>query len=239
MRINTNDSYADIFAFLGNSLLKPMAQTETIGLTPTFWDNFPDFDNQEIRSVLLRCRQYAEQAQSEIANGKDMVEEVSVEYTKLFIGPPSPAAPPWETMNRNGGASVGFGEPTFQMQEVLRDLGLEMNNSNNQYVDHMGIELLALSEMLRRIHDDVDSQGSQGSQDPQNPQDGDTSKRDILQNAYGSQEKVAEFIKTHLLSWIAEFQEKIHAKTPDGYYDNLVQLTHVLLESAYSCLVSS
>lgn len=53
-------------------------------------------------------------------------------------------------MNRREGVTVGFGEPTFQMREVLRSLGLEVAGPSNQYEDHLGLELLCLSEMCRR-----------------------------------------------------------------------------------------
>lgn len=75
--------------------------------------------------------------------------DVAVEYTRLFVGPPSPAAPPWETMYRAGGTSVGFGEATFHMRQLLREHGLELSNEDRQYEDHMGIELLLLSGLCR------------------------------------------------------------------------------------------
>lgn len=44
------------------------------------------------------------------------------------------------------GNYVGFGEPTFQMRVLLREAGLRIGDHHNQYEDHMGIELLLLSE---------------------------------------------------------------------------------------------
>ena len=128
---------ADAYAFIGNSLLKPMTQTEPVGLDPAFWDAFPDFGSAEVAAAVGACRAFAEEAQDRNAVGEDMVERVSMEFTKLFVGPPSPSAPPWETMNREEGVTVGFGQPTFAMQDILRD------------------ELLALSEMCRRAEGDA------------------------------------------------------------------------------------
>ena len=45
---------------------------------------------------------------------------------------------------------MGFGRATFEMRETLRSLGLEVRNENNQYEDHIGIELLCLSRSAAR-----------------------------------------------------------------------------------------
>ena len=49
---------------------------------------------------------------------------------------------PWETMYRGENVTVGFGQATFEMRELLREAGLEVRNVNDQYEDHLGIELL-------------------------------------------------------------------------------------------------
>ncbi len=143
---------AQAFAFLGNSFLKPMSQTSDVALDCGFWASFPDFDDEPVADALERCFQWA--AEGEGASRDERVREVSVEYARLFVGPPEPAAPPWETFYEREGVVSGFGEPTFRMRGRLRDLGLAVSNENNQYDDHVGIELLCCSEyVLRGIGD--------------------------------------------------------------------------------------
>ena len=89
--------YAQALAFAGNSLLTPMNQTETVGLRLEFWASFPDFDDDAVRAAVANLRLFAEAAQKRSEEGADLVTEVSVEFTKLFVGPPKPAAAPWET----------------------------------------------------------------------------------------------------------------------------------------------
>lgn len=57
---------------------------------------------------------------------------------------------PWESFYVQEGVTNGFGEPTFRMRERLRQAALEVSNENNQYADHVGIELLYCSELARR-----------------------------------------------------------------------------------------
>ena len=129
---------SEAYAFVGNSLLKPMTQTSDIGLDSAFWEAFPTFGSSEVAGVCAALAAYARAAREAAASdGCDPVERCAVEYTRLFVGPPRPAAAPWETMHRAGGsaavggATVGFGQATFEMRALLREAGLEVKNENN------------------------------------------------------------------------------------------------------------
>ena len=75
----------------------------------------------------------------------------SVEFTRLFIDPPRPAADPWETANDPyNDKKVGYGRATVAMQQLLAAEGLELGGENNRFEDHMGIELLYLSALCEK-----------------------------------------------------------------------------------------
>ncbi|MDO4289929.1 MAG: molecular chaperone TorD family protein [Eggerthellaceae bacterium] len=211
---------AEAYAFLGNSLLAPMTQTSDVGCDPAFWEAFPDFGNAEVARAAAELAAWArQQAESDIAREK-LVERVSVEYTHLFVGPPSPAAPPWETMNRREGATVGFGEPTFQMRALLREAGLELSGENRQYEDHLGIELLYASELCRRAGEDADADdggtdaeidaGADGKIDANTPSD------------------LARFLDEHPRGWIDAFARRVEDAAPDGYFARFVALVRAV-----------
>ena len=193
---------SEALAFIGNSLLSPMNQTGALGIDPAFWDAFPAFGDGAVRTAVASCRDYAFAAQESARDGGDPVQAASVEFTKLFVGPPRPAAAPWETFYRSGGsdAAIGFGQATFEMRGLLRDAGLEVSNDNNQYADHMGIELLLLSELVGRAAD-----------------------------GEGSPEEAAEFARSHPASWIGQFREKVDEAAPEGYFSRLTSLAEALL----------
>ena len=192
----------ETYGFIGNSLLKPMNQTPPIGLDPAFWGDFPTaFSGEHVAGGLAKLRAYAADAQA--LGDEKAVERAAVEYTRLFIGPPAPVAPPWETMNRADGATVGFGEATFQMRRLLREAALEMKNENNQYEDHIGIELLYLSELCRRCAGGESGHDAEG--------------------------KIACFIDEHPLSWIEALREKVDAEYPRGYITGLLELAEGVL----------
>ena len=181
---------------MGNSLLKPVNQTPKVGLDPAFWAEFPDFGDATVAAAVDACQAYA---QAGAADGEAFETRVAVEFTRLFIGPPKPAAAPWESFYRSEG-STGFGQATFEMRALLHEAGLEMTGENNQYADHMGIELLLLSVLLERV--------AAGE---------------------GTVEAASDFVRVHPASWVAEFRTKVQAEAPDGYHANLLGLVEALL----------
>lgn len=196
---------SEAYAFVGNSLLKPMTMTPTVGLDPVFWETFPAFDDGDdaVAEAVEACTRYAEESARRTEAGEDEFQRAAVEYTKLFVGPPSPAAAPWETMYRNENVTVGFGQATFEMRKLLREAGLELRNANHQYEDHMGIELLYLSVLCARV----------------DAEEGDAPEP----------KTAADFIERHPLSWIEVLHGRIVETAPGGYFDYLTRLAQALL----------
>lgn len=208
------EQLADAIAFCGNSLLAPMTQTAAVGCDPAFWDAFPTFGCPEVVAAACACATWACGATAaSVDDGSeqlDVVTRCAVEYTRLFVGPPRPAAAPWETAYRAAAQSgrddvVGFGQATFEMRELLRQEGLELSNENRQYEDHMGIELLLLSEMLRRAC---------------------AGEGDDAQEALA---RARRFTADHPAAWIEALRAKVDDAVPGGYFANLLRLAAALL----------
>ncbi|MDO4502040.1 MAG: molecular chaperone TorD family protein [Coriobacteriia bacterium] len=205
MKPNELQQLAQAYAFLGNSLLGTMNATSTAGLEPGFWERFPSFQNDRVAQAVACCADFAVEAQGRIAQGQDVATDVSVEFTYLFVGPKGPAAAPWETAYTSASPTVGFGEPTFRMQRALAEAGLQVSHENNQYADHMGIELLLLSELCRR-----ESLGQ------------DCSLADAA--------TAAEFAAAYPQPWLGAFSQAVAQAAPGGYYERLLNLAGALLE---------
>lgn len=217
---------ADAYAFIGNSLLKPMTQTAEMGIDPSFWRAFPDLDDASVRAAVEECHAFAEEARRREAAGEDVVERVAVEYTKLFVGPPSPAAAPWETAYRSANPSVGFGEATFQMRDRLRAAGLQVSNDNNQFADHMGIELLLLAELTRRAASaigDTDTVACDAANGTATAVHADGA-------ASMAAAEAIDLLSSHPLSWVGAFRAKVAEAFSLGYYVRLLALAEALLE---------
>lgn len=201
-------AFSEVYGFMGNSFLKPMTQTLPVGLDLAFWEEFPDFGDDAVRKCIEACSHYADVMAS--LSHDEAVQRAAVEYTHLFVGPPSPAAPPWETLYRHERVTVGFGEATFDMRQLLREAGLEISNENRQYEDHMGIELLYLSVQCGRLAD-----GGGG----------------------GAAEAVGAFVDNHPQRWIGAFKARVAEACPHGYFNGLTALAESVL-SAHARMLS-
>ena len=195
------------YAFLGNTLLKPMTMTSSVGLSSDFWNLFPRFDDTAINNA---CQDLSDYVGTLLASQDEAhaIQVCSIEFTKLFVGPPSPSAPPWETMYMADNVTVGFGQATFDMKQRLRDIGLEVSNENNQYADHLGIELLYLAQLCSSS---------------------EQAKDENIQLNPDRLTRLEEFIQKHPLSWIISFRDKIEQTYPDGYFVRICNLIYALL----------
>lgn len=196
-------SRAEVFAFLGNSLLRPMTTETSLGLHESFWNAFSgEFEgafrpHARAASGVERLKRYARAA----APCRDAaVERVDVEYARLFIGPPKPAAPPWETMYAVRGrvGEAGFGTAAFDMRALLRDAGLVVRGPSNQYPDHLGLELLYLASVCRGI-----AAGERPA---------------------GDGRGLARFAAEHPASWTPALREGVEGAAPEGYYRGIVEV---------------
>ena len=212
MRSMTGEEWmvaSQLYAFLGNSLLSPMSRTESVGLDPAFWRELGGLLDGALADSAESLASWAKRASADAARS-EVVQRVSVEFTKLFVGPPKPAAAPWESANGPVDSHVGFGEATFAMRVRLRALGLELCNENNQYEDHVGIELLYLSELCRRA-----------SEEPSGA---------ACDAAAPDAEEIASFIREHPLAWVPRLREKVAASQPEGYFIRLLDVVLALLK---------
>ena len=64
------EQLAEALAFCGNSLLSPMTQTSSIGLDPSFWRNFPAFDDERVAAATEGLAQWTKRF-GEGTEGKD------------------------------------------------------------------------------------------------------------------------------------------------------------------------
>ncbi|HIT50643.1 MAG TPA: molecular chaperone TorD family protein [Candidatus Aveggerthella excrementigallinarum] len=184
------------FAYSGNTLLAPLSRTSDVGLDPAFWEAFPTFGDAAVERACDSCAHVCRV----LADGADALQRADVEYAHLFVGPPKPVVPPWETAYRTDGG-VGFGQAAVDVRRTLARLGLAVRNENNQYADHMGLELLCLSELCARTAA------------------GDERTAALLE----------PFVREHPAGWAGEFARRVRDERPDGYYAGVTAVVEALL----------
>ncbi|MDR1088977.1 MAG: molecular chaperone TorD family protein [Coriobacteriales bacterium] len=194
---NIWQSYSRLYSFFGNSLLSIMTPETSVGLDPAFWRGFPleGEANSHLAaglSGLIACTEHLGELDPDTA-----LERVGVEYTRLFLGPGKPAAPPWETLYREGG-TVLFGEPTRKMRQLFAEEGLRASADSHQFEDHLGFELLYLGVRSALFAD--------------SPPPPDTVAQTLA------------FIREHPLGFIGELHAQAASAGVIGYYPALLEL---------------
>ena len=211
----------DVYGVLGTMLLTPPTQLDEQFMTVSYWESFPhDIENEAVREGLGNLTGYLEK------DDPALIEQAALEYTRLFIGPPSPMVPPWETLVKDAEGEVGYGKPAVEMHRLLSSAGLQVAKRRNQYPDHIGIELLYAAYLCDRIiaANDLD-QLEIGSLELHSE---DPLSSDLPTVAYEAREALA-YLEAHPLSWIGEFRGRVEQAASEGYLAAVVKLSEGVL----------
>ncbi len=124
------------------------------------------------------------------ANG---AQELSGEYTKLFIGPGALAAPPWESVYVCGEDLV-FQQSTLDVRNAYRAAGFEAAGYPRIPDDHIATELAFMAALC--------TQASDAAQ---------TDDMDAVRVSLGRQ---AMFLAEHLGAWVGKFASRLAGNLP-------------------------
>jgi|GEM_PF-385234 len=148
---------------------------------------------------------------NEILGGREVkLIETWAEYTRLFIGPAPPIAPPYESLQRPVDGERRFkGEAWMDVKEWLLEDGLILED-RAVLEDHAGIEFeymmittIKASELLRN------------------------GERDASLNILVRQKK---FLEEHLTKWIPKLCTEIEGRTKSPFYRSFAKFTRSFLE---------
>ena len=140
------------------------------------------------------------------------LEEAKNEYTRLFIGPLTLVAPPWESVYGQKDAML-FQESTLEVRNTYRQFGLLPEGYPRVADDSLALELHFMAMLAQR------------SLDAFYAGDSGTLSADLT--------GAADFLKKHLLVWIPKFLERMKgAKTNILYPQMCLVLDEFLRKDA-------
>ncbi|OEF25739.1 molecular chaperone TorD family protein [Vibrio rumoiensis] len=126
------------------------------------------------------------------------IESLSMVHDEFFAGISDMPVPPWGSVYLDR-ECVLFGESTTQYKQYLTELGFEFNTHNNDPLDHIGLMLMVLGEVLEM----------QLEQDTKN--------------------ELHRLLGFHLLPWSTHYLAQLTPRIPSGAYSSLIGLTQSLL----------
>lgn len=147
--------------------------------------------------------------QSYYDDKKAVLEQLSDEYTSLFIGPKKLPAPPWESVYRSEERLL-FQESTLEIRRCYLKYGFIPAEHPRVADDHLALELdfmANLSSIAEKAFEEEDLSWF----------------RETL-------EAQKEFLTNHLLFWVPKFAEKIQESPTSSLYPSMAILLKGFLE---------
>ena len=196
----SNTYQPEIYKLLSDCFLLPDATLEDsiVSLEYLVEKIYPQFTS-EARQMLETFKQI------------DDIEELQVEFTRLFIGPYAMLAPPYESVYRSEEGTL-MGRSTLNILELYKKSGFDLVGDYHDAPDHITTELeflyvLSIKVAVSRMYDEPDRK---------EPYD----------------ELLKSLLIDHLNHWVPALTSHMKQKTESDFYKALATLTrNVIFES--------
>lgn len=169
---------------------------ELLKSIPTISDLDPVRDKMPQASV-VRLRQT-------ISNG---VEQLKIDYSRLFLGPFKVFAPPYGSVYLEDGRKI-LGESTIDVKKWYRKEKLDI--LLKEAPDHIAVELEFMYFLIFKQIEAIKNSDSETA------------------NNYLKKQK--SFLKIHLGEWVYDFAEKVESNAETEFYKALARLTRSFVE---------
>ena len=155
--------------------------------------------SEEEKDIMDRTAAFLKEIREEKQNPA-FLEEAKDEYTRLFIGPVSLVAPPWESVYGQKDAML-FQESTLEVRNTYRQFGLIPEGYPRVADDSLALELHFMAQLAQRGLDAFYA----GKYD------------ELAADLSGS----ADFLKKHLLVWVPKFLERMKGAKSNILYPQM------------------
>jgi putative dimethyl sulfoxide reductase chaperone len=135
-------------------------------------------------------------------------DDLRADYTRLFIGPNSVLAPPWESVHLSVDQLL-FQEQTLQVRAWYQRFGLEAPNLHAEPDDHVGLELSFAGQLAKLASEREDRAASE--------------------QLLGAQR---DFLSQHVLKWVPAWCGQVESQARTEFYRGIALLTRGALREA-------
>jgi TorA maturation chaperone TorD len=175
--------------------------------TPELKGKLTDLE-QQLTNVCPEAMLYVKEMYEEMNRLYDF-DALSLDFSKLFLGPYKLHAPPYGSVYLDGERQI-MGESTLEVRNKYRESGLDISSDFRDPPDHIAAELefmyfLILKETEAIGNSDIDSTVS------------------FL-------EKQRAFLRENLGAWVFEFADTLEEKAETDFYRNLAKATRAFVE---------
>ncbi len=178
--------------------------------TPELIGKLKDLE-QQMSGVCTEAMLYIKEMYEEIKRLDDL-DALSLDFSRLFLGPYKLHAPPYGSVYLDGERQI-MGKSTLEVRNKYRESGLDISSDFRNPPDHIAAELefmyfLILKETEAIGNSDIDSTVS------------------FL-------EKQRTFLREHLGAWVFDFANTIEEEAETDFYKNLARATKTFIEQNF------
>ncbi|WP_234032360.1 TorD/DmsD family molecular chaperone [Lentibacillus cibarius] len=167
-------------------------------------------DSEQIQAAITDIKEYL--AEHDVVNNDQDYEDLHWDYTRMFIGPFTLPAPPWESVYVRKDRML-FQATTLEVRYVYNNFGFEMNHYNLEAEDHVGLEL----DFMFHLNELCIEQAKKNN----------VKSRSYLTYVVGEQSR---FLRNHLLAFTPQFSQKVIENAHTQFFTGLAKLLNSYLE---------
>lgn len=134
---------------------------------------------------------------------KTLLENLEVEYTRLFLGPEG-------HISQHESVHFARRDATVEVKRLVESLGLEFKEDDNSIPDHISVEMELMQKITARETQVWTEEDEAGALRCLNVE--------------------KKFIENHLWKWIPRFYEEVAAQTEIQFYKEIAKLTMDFIE---------
>jgi len=178
--------------------------------TPELMQKLIDLE-QQMAGVCTEAMLYIREMHEEIKRLDDL-DALSLDFSRLFLGPYKMHAPPYGSVYLDGERQI-MGESTLEVRNIYREAGLDISSDFRNPPDHIAAELefmyfLTLKEIEAIENSDIEA-------------------------TFSFIEKQRVFLREHLGAWVFDFADSIEEKAETDFYKNLARATKAFIEQNF------
>lgn len=151
------------------------------------------------------------EAAEHVANMREEteIEHLSIDYSRLFVGPFELLAPPYGSVYLEGERRV-MGDSTIDARNRYQELGLDLSGGLKEAPDHIAIEMEFMYYLIFKEIESIERADLESGMD------------------YLQQQRA--FLEDHLGAWVSEFADNVEENARTDFYKNLARATKVFVQ---------
>lgn len=141
--------------------------------------------------------------------GGESLEELAIDYSRLFVGPFALLAPPFGSIYLEQDRRL-MADSTQAVERHYREAGLELAEGFNGTPDHIAAELEFMHVLVIQALDAL--------------------SRGDLDGAQRCDQKQGAFLESHLAAWVPEFSSSVQEHAGTRFYQGLAAATRMFIQ---------